>query len=702
MTAHPGPIMETTRSLEVRGGRAALPGSALPIAALLLLALAGAAGAADSTGSGGSGSPPRPMSLFAPPSLKHTPVPEPPNLGDFVKDKKAAITLGKALFWDMQVGSDGMQACATCHFHAGADHRSKNTVNPGGNGTFELVPGPNSTLSAANFPFHRLASVDDPTSAVLQDVNDIAGSQGVFDGQFLGVVRDSAVESGNPISDPVYHVGANNTRRVTGRNAPSVINAVFNYNNFWDGRANFVFNGVNPFGDADQGARIFSNDGSGSLMAVAVHIENASLASQAVGPPGSDVEMSLARRTFPDIGKKLLALRPLGKQMVHPSDSVLGPLARSTGRSARTGLSVTYATLIKQAFKEPLWNAGEQVVAFDSLGFHLVPRPSRLAPNQYTQMQANFSLFFGLAVQLYEATLVSDDSPFDRYEDGDSSAMSVSAQQGLNLFFTPADPGFAGGSCFNCHAGAEFTKATISNVGSVQFMGDLPERIIERMSMGKGSGAFYDSGYYNIGVRPTEEDKGRGGSDPFGYPLSFTARALMIQQHKPLPFANPPLFCGEEQPTPCPMGRMAVDGTFKTPTLRNVELTGPYFHNGGQATLMQVLDFYTRGGDFHDHNIEDLDTDIDRMDGMTEVGKREIVDFLLALTDERVRWEKAPFDHPELIVANGSPGDSSAVLCGASSTCDELIRLPPVGADGRAAAGLPPLGTFLDLDPHAH
>ena len=42
--------------------------------------------------------------------------------------------------------------------------------------------------------------------------------------------------------------------------------------------------------------------------------------------------------------------------------------------------------------------------------------------------------------------------------------------------------------------------------------------------------------------------------------------------------------------------RVAVDGSFKVPTLRNVELTGPYFHNGGYATLEQVVDFYSRGG----------------------------------------------------------------------------------------------------------
>ena len=56
-----------------------------------------------------------------PPSLKTIAVPEPANLADFVRDRQAAIALGKALFWDMQIGSDGVQACATCHFHAGAD-----------------------------------------------------------------------------------------------------------------------------------------------------------------------------------------------------------------------------------------------------------------------------------------------------------------------------------------------------------------------------------------------------------------------------------------------------------------------------------------------------------------------------------------------------------------------------------------------------
>ena len=64
------------------------------------------------------------------PPLSALPVPG-PNLADFVSDPGAAKVLGKALFWDMQVGSDGVQACATCHFRAGADPRKKNQVSPG-------------------------------------------------------------------------------------------------------------------------------------------------------------------------------------------------------------------------------------------------------------------------------------------------------------------------------------------------------------------------------------------------------------------------------------------------------------------------------------------------------------------------------------------------------------------------------------------
>lgn len=53
-----------------------------------------------------------------------------PLSAEIVKDQTALIRLGKALFWDMQVGSDGVQACATCHFSAGADIRARNQISP--------------------------------------------------------------------------------------------------------------------------------------------------------------------------------------------------------------------------------------------------------------------------------------------------------------------------------------------------------------------------------------------------------------------------------------------------------------------------------------------------------------------------------------------------------------------------------------------
>ena len=98
-----------------------------------------------------------------PGSLKRVPVPEPTDLGAYVRKRDIAIALGKAFFWDMQVGSDGVQACASCHFLAGADPRSINQLNPGGADNSDPsinLGGPNHQLKASDFPFHKLA---DPT-----------------------------------------------------------------------------------------------------------------------------------------------------------------------------------------------------------------------------------------------------------------------------------------------------------------------------------------------------------------------------------------------------------------------------------------------------------------------------------------------------------------------------------------------------------
>ena len=634
-----------------------------------------------------------------PQALKTIPVPEPTNLAEFVRDKRAAIALGKALFWDMQVGSDNIQSCASCHFHAGADNRSRNQISPGllivdanrdpaADTTFQ-VGGPNYQLKASDFPFHKVADINNRKSTVLSSINDVTSSQGVIAEQFNGINSTGFIggllstllggttnvhESRTVVPDAIFNVGGANTRRVAPRNSPTVINAVFNLRNFWDGRAQDIFNGVNPFGLRDPDATVLKAVGPNQVEKVKVRINNASLASQAVGPPLSGFEMSAMGRVFPDLGRKLLTARPLAKQKVHRQDSVLG----SYSLDPLQGTSIlTYADLVRKAFRPEWWQGSTRVkIAHDETRQHmhasngmkkltkrLLGYQSKAGATDYNQMEANFSLFFGLAVQLYEATLVSDDSPFDRYAAGQTNALTEQQKLGMDVFFNK-------GKCVNCHGGAEFTKATVSHIKN--------ERL-ERMIMGDNNEAVYDNGFYNIGVRPTREDLGVGDRDPFGNPLSESRVARAgAEVFKQLIGTEPNLSVSTTE-------RVAADGAFKTPTLRNVELTGPYFHNGGQMTLAQVVDFYNRGGDFHETNINDLDPDIENL-GLSAEEKAALVSFMTSLTDDRVRYKKAPFDHPQLFLPNGHVGTTSSVNNdGQGRAKDVLIELPATGRTGGPA-----------------
>ncbi|WP_460158061.1 cytochrome-c peroxidase [Pseudomonas sp. S2_H10] len=626
---------------------------------------------------------------------------------DYVLNRPAAVLLGKALFWDMEIGSDGSTACASCHFHAGVDHRTTNQINPGQANTNANVSsifnkpftasdipgdvptyttksggkgGPNYLLKKSDFPTHVLANPLDRNSAILFSTDDVIGSQGVFDANFVKPHQarfDKCVQQ----PDGIFQVGGINVRRSTGRNAPTVINAAFNVRNFWDGRANNVFNGFSPFGNRDPDAGIFvTGDRGGVATKVRLALKDASAASQAVGPPGSPVEMSCGGRTFADIGRRMLDTLMLKQQRISSSDSVLGPVS-----GARRP---TYRELIKNAFQPRLWNATQQV----SLGG---------AP--YTQMEANFPLFFGLAIQLYESTLISDQAPLDAYLQGDHTAMNEQQVQGMKLFLGK-------GKCVSCHGGAELT-----NAGSRLLF--HPRERIERMVMADNLTTLYDNGFYNTGVRPTSEDLALGGTDAWGNPLSFTREYNTLLQGGQIPDPLEVDVCTFEAPLspaiPCDATlkpkvgfRDSVDGAFKTPTLRNIALTGPYFHNGSRATLQQVMEFYNRGGDrrgedasntsgfehpaVNQHNGSNLDPDMTRLN-LTPDEVDALVKFMeVGLTDPRVAWERAPFDHPSLVLPQGEKGDENSVGQKPASpkittrqAQDADIQLRPVGAEGR-------------------
>ncbi len=129
-------------------------------------------------------------------------------------------------------------------------------------------------------------------------------------------------------------------------------------------------------------------------------------------------------------------------------------------------------------------------------------------------------------------------------------------------------------------------------------------------------------------------------------------------------------------------GRFAVTGDpgdrgrFKTPGLRNVELRGPYMHNGRFATITDVVEFYNRGGDFDSPNI---DRDLIRPLNLTSGEKADLVAFLKRpLTDPRVANELPPFDRPTLYTeTNRVPSVSGRGRPGSKFKVPEIIAIEP-------------------------
>jgi cytochrome c peroxidase len=105
---------------------------------------------------------------------------------------------------------------------------------------------------------------------------------------------------------------------------------------------------------------------------------------------------------------------------------------------------------------------------------------------------------------------------------------------------------------------------------------------------------FTDNGYHNIGVTPAvgQVDEGR-----------YKVRAIA-----------------------------SMKGAFKTPTLRDIALTAPYFHDGSAATLMAVVEHYDRGGDDKSNLSKDI-----RPLALTGTDKQDLVAFMAALTGPTTR-----------------------------------------------------------------
>lgn len=643
--------------------------------------------------------------------------PKMPDLREYVVDLLAAQQLGKALFWDIAVGSDGM-ACASCHFHAGVDVRLKNQMSPGllrnppdktfSNRRDGTPDGPNVEMRSVDFPLHELTNANDRESAIKYSTNDVMSSAGTFAGkavsnakvlsQAVKIGKDGLVKQADhqmasqecqlaydPTNNP-FHANGWMYRKVEPRHSPTNIGAIFYHRGFWDGRANNRFNGVDPFGDrtnkASAAAGVLFSSGS-KVQLRQISIENAAMASQGVGPVLSTFEMACEGLKFADVARKLLPRAPLGNQLVHPNDSLFSRTPSYVSTSEAMGLRTTYAALVRKGFSPKL---------YEDLGRWTINSDGTVKndPRGHTQMEHNFSLFFGISVMLYQALLIPDQSPFDK----GPTAMSSQAKSGQDIFSGK-------GKCINCHNGPLFSNATQTASSTFD--------PVERMTMGDGGTALYDTGFYNIGVKPTVEDLGLGATDPYGNPLSFSRQYAAILQGKPYPAdsfsVNP---CKFEVPfdssncssiPPNPDLRVAVDGAMKVPVLRNIGTTPPYLHDGSASTLEQVVAFYNRGGNRrkntnqcgdttgYGNNCSNVDPDIESL-GLSGSEQANLVAFLKSLTDNRVACHQGPFDHPELPLPNGHP--STVNTSGtAQRASDIIVKLPATGRDGLPQKKLP-------------
>ncbi len=157
------------------------------------------------------------------------------------------------------------------------------------------------------------------------------------------------------------------------------------------------------------------------------------------------------------------------------------------------------------------------------------------------------------AIASYERTIISNDSPFDRWVKGDEKAMSEQQVRGFKIFIDPAK-----GNCAICHSAPNFT----------------------------------DDGFHNLGLASSAGED----ADPGRF------------AHKPI---------------------RILKGAFKTPTLRDVALTAPYFHDGSAETLMDVVEHYAIGGVVK----ENLSPNIRKLN-LTRSDKEDLVAFMEALTTE--------------------------------------------------------------------
>jgi cytochrome c peroxidase len=189
------------------------------------------------------------------------------------------------------------------------------------------------------------------------------------------------------------------------------------------------------------------------------------------------------------------------------------------------------------------------------------------------------------AIASYERALVSFDSPFDHFIAGDKNAIDDAAKRGWELFNTKA-------LCNKCHALTE-TKRDVTN--------------------------FMDNDFHNIGIGIIRHNV-----------VALARKAQELLDSGDMAAVDRAAI----QTDMSALGRFLITkkeadtASFKTPNLRNVLVAGPYFHDGSQETLWDVIDHYNKGDGLKNPY---LDEDIQPL-ALTEEKIDDLVAFLASLT----------------------------------------------------------------------
>jgi len=189
------------------------------------------------------------------------------------------------------------------------------------------------------------------------------------------------------------------------------------------------------------------------------------------------------------------------------------------------------------------------------------------------------------AIASYERTQIRFDSPFDRFMAGDPQAIDDSAKRGWEIFNNT-------GRCNKCHALSEKKRDPTF---------------------------FIDQDFHNIGIGILRHNVAAAACRAEQLINSGNSRAVdsaAIQSEISV------------------LGRFLITkkepdiAAFKTPGLRNVLITAPYFHDGSQQTLWDVMDHYNKGDGIQNPY---LDEDIQPL-ALSEADIGDVVSFLASLT----------------------------------------------------------------------